>query len=165
MAFPLSASFDPFAFAAARGVPADLSSPPPPSLLPFFVCRLLPFLFRCLLPFCFAVLSPSLSLLPCFCSLIFLPRALCLFRFYVSVSASSAVSCLSPFAVLLCRPLLVVFHRAFQERGNHFKNKTYLCTRKGLGGEMVDTRDLKSLGPKRPCGFDSRPRHWKKRVN
>ncbi len=24
---------------------------------------------------------------------------------------------------------------------------------------MVDTRDLKSLGPKRPCGFDSRPRH------
>ena len=28
-----------------------------------------------------------------------------------------------------------------------------------LGGEMVDTRDLKSLGPKRPCGFDSRPRH------
>ena len=28
-----------------------------------------------------------------------------------------------------------------------------------LGGGMVDTRDLKSLGPKRPCGFDSRPRH------
>ena len=27
------------------------------------------------------------------------------------------------------------------------------------GGEMVDTRDLKSLGPKRPCGFDSRPGH------
>ena len=26
---------------------------------------------------------------------------------------------------------------------------------------MVDTRDLKSLGPKRPCGFDSRPRHKK----
>ena len=24
---------------------------------------------------------------------------------------------------------------------------------------MVDTRDLKSLGPKGPCGFDSRPRH------
>ena len=24
---------------------------------------------------------------------------------------------------------------------------------------MVDTRDLKSLGPKRPCGFESRPRH------
>ena len=30
------------------------------------------------------------------------------------------------------------------------------------GGEMVDTRDLKSLGPKRPCGFDSRPGHAKK---
>ena len=29
------------------------------------------------------------------------------------------------------------------------------------GGEMVDTRDLKSLGPKRPCGFDSRPGHRK----
>ena len=26
---------------------------------------------------------------------------------------------------------------------------------------MVDTRDLKSLGPKRPCGFESRPRHRK----
>ena len=26
---------------------------------------------------------------------------------------------------------------------------------------MVDTRDLKSLGPKRPCGFDSRPGHKK----
>ena len=24
---------------------------------------------------------------------------------------------------------------------------------------MVDTRDLKSLGQKCPCGFDSRPRH------
>ena len=24
---------------------------------------------------------------------------------------------------------------------------------------MVDTRDLKSLGPKGPCGFDSRPGH------
>ena len=30
---------------------------------------------------------------------------------------------------------------------------------------MVDTRDLKSLGPKRPCGFDSRPRHEKRPVN
>ena len=29
-----------------------------------------------------------------------------------------------------------------------------------LGGGMVDTRDLKSLGPKRPCGFESRPRHF-----
>ena len=31
-----------------------------------------------------------------------------------------------------------------------------------LGGGMVDTRDLKSLGPKRPCGFESRPGHIKK---
>ena len=30
---------------------------------------------------------------------------------------------------------------------------------------MVDTRDLKSLGQKCPCGFDSRPRHLKKRAN
>ena len=27
---------------------------------------------------------------------------------------------------------------------------------------MVDTRDLKSLGQKCPCGFDSRLRHKKK---
>ena len=38
----------------------------------------------------------------------------------------------------------------------------YLCSPTFcLGGGMVDTRDLKSLGPKRPCGFDSRPRHKK----
>ena len=29
----------------------------------------------------------------------------------------------------------------------------------GLGGGMVDTRDLKSLGPKGLCGFESRPGH------
>ena len=29
---------------------------------------------------------------------------------------------------------------------------------------MVDTRDLKSLGQKCPCGFDSRPRHLKKEL-
>ena len=27
------------------------------------------------------------------------------------------------------------------------------------GGEMADTEDLKSSGPKGPCGFESRPRH------
>ena len=27
------------------------------------------------------------------------------------------------------------------------------------GGEMVYTRDLKSLGPQGPCGFKSRPGH------
>ena len=32
---------------------------------------------------------------------------------------------------------------------------TYCC----LGGEMVDTRDLKSLGQKCPYGFDSHPGH------
>ena len=30
-----------------------------------------------------------------------------------------------------------------------------------LGGGMVDTRDLKSLGPKGLYGFESRPRHNK----
>ena len=40
------------------------------------------------------------------------------------------------------------------------KKNSYLCRpNPRLGGGMVDTRDLKSLGPKRPCGFDSRPRH------
>lgn len=29
------------------------------------------------------------------------------------------------------------------------------------GGEMVYTRDLKSLGPKGPCGFKSRPGHYR----
>ena len=37
----------------------------------------------------------------------------------------------------------------------------WLC----LGGEMVDTRDLKSLDPKGSCGFDSRPRHDSGRAN
>ena len=37
--------------------------------------------------------------------------------------------------------------------------RSIFATATSRGGEMVDTRDLKSLGPKRPCGFDSRPRH------
>ena len=49
------------------------------------------------------------------------------------------------------------------------RNNPYLCSPfrspserpHRPGGEMVDTRDLKSLGPKRPCGFDSRPGHRK----
>ena len=42
------------------------------------------------------------------------------------------------------------------------KDLVSLCVPTSLGGEMVDTRDLKSLGQKCPCGFDSRPRHLKK---
>ena len=33
-------------------------------------------------------------------------------------------------------------------------------TKISLGGEMADTRDLKSLGQKCPCEFESHPRHF-----
>ena len=33
-------------------------------------------------------------------------------------------------------------------------------TRECLGGGMVDTRDLKSLGQQCPCEFESHPRHY-----
>ena len=42
------------------------------------------------------------------------------------------------------------------------KNLIFAIPTTRPGGEMVDTRDLKSLGPKRPCGFDSRPGHLEK---
>ncbi len=43
--------------------------------------------------------------------------------------------------------------------GNTNSRYRFNCGVACLGGEMVDTRDLKSLGQKCPCGFDSRPRH------
>ena len=44
------------------------------------------------------------------------------------------------------------------------KNSLYLqivSSQERLGGGMVDTRDLKSLGQQCLCGFESRPRHIK----
>ena len=60
----------------------------------------------------------------------------------------------------------MIFFTIFVQKFANFNKMSYLCTVFDAGMlESVDKKDLKSFGPKRPCGFDPRSRYRKKSMD